>query len=191
MSQGKVATKREGDSMSPLKKKPMVTLLWEDLEDTIANADSSALLAQQSELRAFIQTAVKEAVNSILVPQLTELTRQIQDTKDIVSELAKGLELSHKTIQSNTAKFAALQATVRANKCQANDLQQQVGGTHLESHSDGGPQPDVQRKIGRAERRRGRVGRNRFSECEFAQMDIFSGKPRYPYRYSPLTLQQS
>ncbi|XP_078028282.1 uncharacterized protein LOC144464625 [Epinephelus lanceolatus] len=99
----------------------------EDLDDAIANAISSTLLAQQSELSTFIQSAVKEVVNSILVPQLAELTRQIKDTNDTVSQLAQGLESSHKTIQSNTAKLDTLQATVRANNREVNGLQQQVG----------------------------------------------------------------
>ncbi|KAL7390028.1 hypothetical protein ABVT39_013741 [Epinephelus coioides] len=98
----------------------------EDLDDAIANAISSALLAQQSELSTFIQSEVKEVVNSILVPQLAELTRQIKNTNNTVSELAQGLESSHKTIQSNTAKLDTLQATVRANKREVNGLQQQV-----------------------------------------------------------------
>ena len=99
----------------------------EDLDNAIAHAISSALLAQKSELGAIIQTAVKEAVDSILTPQMTELTRQIQDAKNSVSELTKDLQSSHKTIQSNTAKFDTLQLTVRANKSAVNGLQQQVG----------------------------------------------------------------
>lgn len=59
--------------MSLLKKKTMVTVPKEDLDDTIATAVKMALLEQQSDVNFMIQTAVKETINSILIPQLSEL----------------------------------------------------------------------------------------------------------------------
>ena len=51
----------------------------------------------------------------------------MQKNRHTVSESDKDSKSSHKSIQSNTATFDALQATVRANKHLTNNLQQQVG----------------------------------------------------------------
>ncbi len=86
----------------------------------------TALLKQQSDLYSLIKLAAREAVNSILTPQLAELQQQIEHTTASVNVLTKDIEHSHKSIQSNTVKFDTLQATVRASKQQANDLPRQV-----------------------------------------------------------------
>lgn len=74
MSQGKPGGKREGNSMSPLKKSPWLQCLkasW----TTPGSYDYD--MRTTSDLNFLIQLAVKEAINSILIPQLANL-RQIQ-----------------------------------------------------------------------------------------------------------------
>lgn len=112
MFQGKPGDKGEGHSMLPLKKNPMVTMPKEELDDAITRAVTTPLLEQHSNLNTLIQSAVKEVVNSILIPQLAELQIQIQHTVNSVDVLAKGLVFSCKAIQSNSVKFNVLQATV-------------------------------------------------------------------------------
>lgn len=68
-----------------------------------------------------------EAVNNILIPQLTELRTQIQHSEDNLGDIAKNVDTSRKAIQ-NTAKVDTLQAALRASKHEANARQQQVSG---------------------------------------------------------------
>lgn len=68
MSHGKPGGKREGDNMSPMKKKPMVMMPTEELDNDITSPVSSAMLAQQNGPDMFIQSSMKEAVSSILIP---------------------------------------------------------------------------------------------------------------------------
>lgn len=129
MAQGKSAGKRGGENMSPLKekKKQVVSMSKEDLDNAIASAVKAAMLEQQKNLNLGIQTAVTEAVNNILIPQLAELRTQIQHAEDNLGDIAKDVDTSRKAIQNNTAKVDNLQAALRASKHEANALQQQVG----------------------------------------------------------------
>lgn len=102
--------------MSPLKKKPMVTMAKDKLDGAIAKAVTTALQEQQGDLNSLTCSAVKEAVNGILIPLLADLQRQIQHTQANVDVLAKGIALSQKGIQNYSAKFDTLQATMRASK---------------------------------------------------------------------------
>lgn len=140
MAQGKVGAKREGDSMSPLKKKPMVTMSKEDIEDAIASAVKMALQEQQSALNVLIQTAVKDAISSILIPQLNELKLQLTDAETTLGLLTQDVDSSQKSIQNNTTKIDSLQAALRASKHQANALHMEVNElklklTQMEDHS--------------------------------------------------------
>lgn len=140
MAQGKVGAKREGDSMSPLKKKPMVTMSKEDIEDAIASAVKMALQEQQSALNVLIQAAVKDAINSILIPQLNELKMQMTDAETTLGLLAQDVDSSQKGIQNNTTKIDSLQAALRASKHQATALHVEVNDlklklTQMEDHS--------------------------------------------------------
>ncbi|KAL2095410.1 hypothetical protein ACEWY4_010129 [Coilia grayii] len=139
MEKGKTGAKREGDSMSPLKKKPMVTMPKEDIDDAIASAVKMALQEQQNALNLLIQAAVKDAISSILIPQLNELKMQMTNAETTLGMLAQDVDSSQKNIQNNTTKIDSLQAALRASKHQVtalhlevNDLKKKL--TQMEDH---------------------------------------------------------
>lgn len=126
--------------MSPLKKKPMVTMPKEDIEDVIASVVKMALQEQQSELNLLIQAAVKEAINSILIPQLNELKIQMYNAETSLRALTEDMNCSQKAIQNNAAKVESLQAALRASKHQITTLNLEVSNltskmTQMEDHS--------------------------------------------------------
>lgn len=105
------------------KKKQIVTTLKEDLDNTIASTVKMALLEQQNILNLVTQATVTEAVNNILIPQLSELRTRIQHAEDNLGAIAKDMDASQKAIQNNTVKIDKLQAALRASKHEANALQ--------------------------------------------------------------------
>ncbi len=78
---------------SPMKKKfKDSTISREDLDDAIANSIKLALKEQQSTLNSVVTSAVRDAVDSVLIPALCELREDIQATNNFVKELRAELE---------------------------------------------------------------------------------------------------
>ncbi len=78
---------------SPMKKKfKDSTISREDLDDAIANSIKLALKEQQSTLNSVVTSAVRDAVDSVLIPALRELREDIQATNKSVKELRETLE---------------------------------------------------------------------------------------------------
>ncbi len=91
-SAGKGNWKREIEQ-SPMKKKfKDPTISREDLDDAIANSFKLALKEQQSTLDSVVTLAVRDVVDSVLIPALRELRADIQATNNSVKELRAELE---------------------------------------------------------------------------------------------------
>ncbi len=70
---------------SPMKKKfKDSTISREDLEDAIANGVKLALKEQQITLNSGMASAVRDAVDSVLIPALRELREDIQATTNLL-----------------------------------------------------------------------------------------------------------
>ncbi len=78
---------------SPIKKKfKDSTISREDIDDTIANGIKLAFKKQQSTLDSVVTSAVRDAVDSVLIPALHELRADIQVTNNSVKDLRAELE---------------------------------------------------------------------------------------------------
>ncbi len=78
---------------SPIKKKIKdSTISREDLDDAIANGVKLALKEQQSTLNSAMASAVRDAVDLVLIPALRELREDIKVTNKSVKELREELE---------------------------------------------------------------------------------------------------
>ncbi len=78
---------------SPIKKKCKdSTISREDIDDAIANGIKLAFKEQQSTLDSVVTLAVRDAVDSVLIPALRELREDIQATNKSVKELREELE---------------------------------------------------------------------------------------------------
>ncbi len=92
------ASSEKGDrkreiQQSPKKKKIKdSTISREDLDYAIANSIKLALKEQQSTLYSVVNSAVRDAMDSVLIPALRELREDIQATNKSVKELREELE---------------------------------------------------------------------------------------------------
>ncbi len=78
---------------SPMKKKfKDSTISREGLDDAIANGIKLALKEQQSTLDSVVASAVRDAVDTVLIPVLRDLRAEIQATNNSVKELRVELE---------------------------------------------------------------------------------------------------
>ncbi len=79
--------KRETEQ-SPMKKKIRDSAISrEDLNDAIANRIELAFKEQQSTLNSVVNSAVRDAMDSVLIPALRELREDIQATNKSVNLL--------------------------------------------------------------------------------------------------------
>ncbi len=91
-SAGKGDRKRETEQ-SPMKKKFRDSAISsEDLDDAIANGIKLALKEQQSTVNLVVASAIRDAVDTVLIPVLRELRAEIQATNNSVKELRAELE---------------------------------------------------------------------------------------------------
>ncbi len=60
------------------------TISREDLDDAIANSFKLALKEQQSTLNLVVNSAVRDAMDSVLIPALRELREDIQATTSLL-----------------------------------------------------------------------------------------------------------
>ncbi len=68
------------------------TISREDLDDAIANGIKLALKEQQSTVDLVVASAVRDAVDTVLIPVLRDLRAEIQATNNSVKELRAELE---------------------------------------------------------------------------------------------------
>ncbi len=91
-SAGKGDWKREIEQLPMKKKFKDPTISREDLDDVIANGIKLALKEQQSTMDLIVASAVRDAVDTVLIPVLLDLRAEIQATNNSVKELRAELE---------------------------------------------------------------------------------------------------
>ncbi|KAJ8352211.1 hypothetical protein SKAU_G00236870 [Synaphobranchus kaupii] len=118
--------KREVEQ-SPIKKKfKDSSLSREDLDDAITGGIRLALQEQQRTLDAAVTSAVKEAVNSILIPQLRSIKVDIEQTNEYVRGLRTDFEHQAKIAQKTQNRVDSIQLAVREDRQGIVELQKQV-----------------------------------------------------------------
>ncbi len=122
----------EGDrkreiEQSPMKKKfKDPTISREDLDDAIANSIKVALKEQQSTLDSVVTLAVRDAVDSVLIPALRELRADIQATMISVKELRAELEAIATVAKQTRDRVDSVQAAAREDRRTVTDLRNQL-----------------------------------------------------------------
>ncbi len=100
---------------SPMKKKFRdSTISRENLDDAIANGVKLALKEQQSTLNSVVNSAVRDAMDSMLIPALRELREDMQATnKSVIKELRKEFEAIVTTAKQTRDRVDSVQADAR------------------------------------------------------------------------------
>ncbi len=112
---------------SPIKKKfKDSTISREDLDDAIANGVKLALKEQQSTLNSVVTTAVRDAVDSVLIPALCELRADIQATNKSVKEIREELEAIDTAAKQTRDQVDSVQAAAREDRRTVTDLRNQM-----------------------------------------------------------------
>lgn len=108
--------KRGLEKSSPEKKKPKETVsVTPELDAAILKAVRVALAEQQQHFDAAILSAVKAAMDSAVIPALSDLKVQVKQTNDAVQNVVADVEHLGKVVNKSQNKVDSLQATVRAN----------------------------------------------------------------------------
>ncbi len=108
---------------SPIKKKFRdSTISREDIDDAIANGIKPAFKEQQSTLDSVVTSAVRDAVDSVLIPALRELREHIQATNKSVKELREELEAIATTAKQTCDRVDSVQAAAREDRRTVTDL---------------------------------------------------------------------
>ncbi len=113
---------------SPMKKKfKDSTISREDLDDAIANGIKLALKDQQSTfLNSGVASAVRDAVDSVLIPALRELREDMQATNKSVKELREELEAIATAAKQTRDRVDSVQAAAREDRRAVTDLRNQL-----------------------------------------------------------------
>ncbi len=112
---------------SPKKKKIKdSTISREDLDDTIANSIKLALKEQQSTLNSVVNSAVRDAMDSVLIPALRELREDIQATNKSVKELREEFEAIATAAKQTHDRVDSIQAAAREDRRTVMDLRNQL-----------------------------------------------------------------
>ncbi len=102
---------------SPMKKKFRdSTISREDLDDAIANSIKLALKEQQSTLNLIVNSAVRDAMDSVLIPTLRELREDIQATNKSVKELREEFEAIATAAKQTRDRVDSVQAAAREDR---------------------------------------------------------------------------
>ncbi len=111
---------------SPIKKRfKDSTISREDLDDAIANVIKLALKEQQSTLDSVVTSAVRDAVDSVLIPAL-ELHEDIQATNNSVKELRAELEAIATAAKQTRDRVDSVQAAACEDRRTVTDLRNQL-----------------------------------------------------------------
>ncbi len=99
---------------SPMKKKfRESTISRENLDDAIANGVKLALKEQQSTLHSVVNSAVRDAMDSMLIPALRKLREDMQATNKSVKELREEFEAIVTTAKQTRDRVDSVQADTR------------------------------------------------------------------------------
>ncbi len=112
---------------SPMKKKfKDSTISREDLDDAIANSIKLALKEQQSTLNSVVNSAVRDAMDAVLIPALRELREDIQATNKSVKELREELEAIATVAKQTRDRVDSVQTAAREDRRAVTDLRNQL-----------------------------------------------------------------
>ncbi len=118
--------KRETEQLPMKKKFKDSTISREDLDNAIANSIKLALKEQQSTLNSVMASAVRDAVDSVLIPALRELREDIQATNKSVKELREELEAIAIAAKQKRDRVDSVQAAAREDRRTVTDLRNQL-----------------------------------------------------------------
>ncbi len=112
---------------SPMKKKFRDSAISsEDLDDAIANRTELAFKEQQSTLNSVVNSAVRDAMDSVLIPALRELREDIQATNESVKELREEFEAIATETKQTRDRVDSVQADAREDRRTVTDLRNQL-----------------------------------------------------------------
>ncbi len=112
---------------SPIKKKfKDSTISGENLDEAIANGVKLALKEQQSTLNSVVNSAVRDVVDSVLIPALRELREDIQATNKSVRELREEFEAIATTVKQTHDRVDSVQADAREDRRAVTDPRNQL-----------------------------------------------------------------
>lgn len=121
----KESRKREVEQ-SPLKKKfKDSSISKEDLDAAIANGIKLAFQEQQNALDAIVASAVKDAMDSILVPALRDIRTELQKTNEVVKDISGELERVATSAKRTQDRVDSVQAAAREDRRSVIDLKKQ------------------------------------------------------------------
>ncbi len=112
---------------SPMKKKFRDSTIYrENLDDANANGVKLALKEQQSTLNSVVNSAVRDAMDSMLIPALRELHEDMQATNKSVKELREEFEAIVTTAKQTRDRVDSVQADARENRRAVTDLRNKL-----------------------------------------------------------------
>ncbi len=112
---------------SPMKKKFRDSAISrEDLDEAIANRIELAFKEQQSTLNSVVNSAVRDAMDSVLIPALRELREDIQATNKSVKELREEFEAIATETKQTRDRIDSVQAAAREDRRTVTDLKDQL-----------------------------------------------------------------
>ncbi len=98
----------------------------EDLDEAIANRIELAFKEQQSTLNSVMNSAVRDAMDSVLIPALRKLREDIQATNKSVKELREEFEAIATETKQTRDRVDSVQAAAREDKRTVTDLKDQL-----------------------------------------------------------------
>ncbi len=112
---------------SPMKKKFRdSTISRENLDEAIANGVKLALKEQQSTLNSVVNSAVRDAMDSMLIPAWRELREDMQATNKSVKELREEFEAIVTTAKQTRDRVDSVQADTREDRRTVTDLRNKL-----------------------------------------------------------------
>ncbi len=112
---------------SPMKKKFRDSAISsEDLDDAIASRIELAFKEHQSTLNSVVNSAVRDAMDSVPIPALRGLREDIQATNESVKELREEFEAIVTTAKQTRDRVDSVQAAAREDKRTVTDLKDQL-----------------------------------------------------------------
>ncbi len=112
---------------SPIKKKFRdATISREDIDEAVASGIKLAFGEQQSTLDSVVTSAVRAAVDSVLIPALRKLSEDIQATNNSVKELREEFEAMAAAAKQTRDRVDSVQATTREDRSAITDLRNQL-----------------------------------------------------------------
>ncbi len=102
------------------------TISRENLDEAIANGVKLALKEQQSTLNSVVNSAVRDAMDSMLIPALRELREDMQATNKSVKELREEFEAIVTTAKQTLDRVDSVQADTREDRRTVTDLRNKL-----------------------------------------------------------------